>query len=81
MDRGAPCPICSSETHSAMDCSTLTDALKEGFYKPPSGYRDENDGEDDSLSTCVIDILQAIFANTFLEENSARGAGDRADEI
>jgi hypothetical protein len=64
-----------------MDCSTLTDALKEGFYKPPSGYRDEDDGEDDSLSACVIDILQAIFANTFLEENSARGAGDRADEI
>ena len=81
MDRGAPCPICSSETHSAMDCSTLRDALKEGFYKPPSGYRDEDDGEDDSLSACVIDILQTIFTNTFLEEDSARGTRDRADEI
>jgi len=81
MDRGAPCPICSSEQHSAMDCSTLTDALKEGFYKPPSGYRDEDDGEDDSLSACIIHILQAIFANTFLEEDSARGARDGAHEI
>jgi hypothetical protein len=64
-----------------MDCSQLTDALKEGFYKPPSGYRDEDDGEDDSLSACVIDILEAIFTNTFLEEDSTRGAGDGADEI
>jgi hypothetical protein len=59
----------------------LTDALKEGFYKPPSGYRDEDDEEDDSLSARVIHILQAIFTNTFLEEDSARGARDRADEI
>jgi hypothetical protein len=64
-----------------MDCSTLTDALKEGFYKPPSGYRDEDDGEDDSLSARVIHILETIFTNTLLEEDSTRGTGDRADEI
>jgi hypothetical protein len=53
-----------------MGCSQLTGGLKEGFYSPPSGYRDE-DGEDDSLSARVINILKAVFTNTLLEKYRA----------
>jgi hypothetical protein len=48
MERIAACPVCSSRTHSASDCTALTGDLKEGFYSPPSGYQGGDD-EDDSL--------------------------------
>ena len=49
MERVAACPVCSSRTHSASDCTALTGDLKEGFYSPPSGYQGGGDDEDDSL--------------------------------
>lgn len=49
MERVAACPVCSSHTHSASDCTALTGDLKEGFYSPPSGYQGGGDDEDDSL--------------------------------
>jgi hypothetical protein len=60
MDRGAPCPVCSSMSHSSMDCSQLTGGLREGFYAPPSGYRDEGDEEDDSLSSVLKGFLLGL---------------------
>jgi hypothetical protein len=50
MERVAACPVCSSHTHSASDCTALTGDLKEGFYSPPSGYQGGGDDEDDSLA-------------------------------
>ena len=50
MERVAACPVCSSRTHSASDCTALTGDLKEGFYSPPSGYQGGGDDEDDSLN-------------------------------
>lgn len=50
MERVAACPVCSSRTHSASDCTALTGDLKEGFYSPPSGYQGGGDDEDDTLA-------------------------------
>ncbi len=49
MDRGAPCPVCSSMTHTSIGCTELRADLKGGFYSPPSGYRDEGDEEEDAI--------------------------------
>ena len=62
MERVASCPVCASRTHSADACTALTGDLKEGFYSPPSGYRDEDDCEDDSL-----------IINDYIKENYYTG--------
>ena len=49
-------------SHSSIGCTQLTGGLKEGFYAPPSGYRDEGDEEDDSLSG-FLNVLNGFFIN------------------
>lgn len=68
MERVAACPVCSSRTHSASDCTALTGDLKEGFYSPPSGYQGGGDDEDDSLF-----VHEHIKENTYTGNKCRRG--------
>lgn len=43
----ARCSVCGESDHHSSHCKTLSEPLKEGFYKPSGGYQGGGEDEDE----------------------------------